>query len=81
MKASPVLLFYRGEFLALNMKKERIVKDEILSAVREEGLSNLWDVEAVILEANGALVCLKKSARRPVIEENLTYPVPASAMH
>jgi uncharacterized membrane protein YcaP (DUF421 family) len=61
IKANPTLLFYQGQHLEHQMKVERITKEEILSAVREQGIISLDDVEAVVLETEGNLSILKKS--------------------
>lgn len=60
IKSEPSLLFYRGEFLQEQMRKERIVRDEILAAVRQQGVSDLMKVEAVVLETDGSLNIVKK---------------------
>lgn len=56
----PSLIFYKGEFLYDVMKKERITTEEILSAVRQEGISNLDEIAMIILETTGAIAIIKK---------------------
>ncbi len=55
INGEPSLLLHRGRFLHGEMKTQRITENEILSAVREEGLADLDQVEAVVLETNGSL--------------------------
>lgn len=50
----PSLLLYRGEFLASNLKRARITRDEVRAAVRAEGLAVLDQAEAVVLETDGS---------------------------
>jgi len=61
VKAEPALLLYRGEFLPGALKRERVVKDEVLAAVRGQGVENLADVEAVVLETQGELTVIRPS--------------------
>jgi uncharacterized membrane protein YcaP (DUF421 family) len=50
----PALLVYRGEFLRDAMKRERVAEDEILCAVRSSGISEVGQVQAVVLETDGS---------------------------
>lgn len=61
INASPRMLFYKGQFLEDNMRKEVITMKELFSVIRQEGVSNLEDVLAIIIEANGELSVVKKS--------------------
>jgi len=58
IKAEPTLVLHKGEALPAMLAKERVTKDEILSAVRERGFSELTDVGAVVLETDGSLSVL-----------------------
>ena len=59
--SQPILLYYNGEFLQGNLKKERVKKTEVLSAIRSENFSHLEDIEAVILESDGSFSIIQKS--------------------
>ncbi|MFN7138188.1 MAG: DUF421 domain-containing protein [Limisphaerales bacterium] len=61
VKSEPTLLFYAGKFLEEQLCKERVVQDEILAAVRSEGVGALDKVEAVVLETDGSFSVIKKS--------------------
>jgi uncharacterized membrane protein YcaP (DUF421 family) len=54
MNGEPTLVMRRGQFLRDAMQAQRLTESEILAAVREEGVADLADVEAVVLETNGA---------------------------
>jgi uncharacterized membrane protein YcaP (DUF421 family) len=56
----PTLLLYRGEVIEQNLKKERILLEEIYVAARSNGVSNLEEIDAVILETNGELTIIKE---------------------
>lgn len=60
--SQPTLLYYNGEFISKNLKKERIKKNEVLSTVRSKRFNTIKDVEAIILESNGSISIIKKSS-------------------
>lgn len=60
IKADPVLLFHKGEFLQDAMMKARVSEDEILSALREDGISTFSQVDVVVLETNGKISAIPK---------------------
>ncbi len=59
--AEPVLLFYQGSFLRDQMRRSRVVEDEVRSVTREQGLASLDDVEAVVLESDGTFSVVQRS--------------------
>lgn len=66
IKSEPTLLFHRGTFLHQAMRRERVVEDEIRAAVRAQGVSDLSQIEAVVLETDGSFTVLK-SKGTPVV--------------
>ncbi|MGE4221458.1 MAG: DUF421 domain-containing protein [Alphaproteobacteria bacterium] len=54
VKAEPSLLFFRGRFLPEMLRKERVTEDEILAAIRAQGIGSLTAAEAVVLETDGS---------------------------
>ena len=59
IKSEPSLLFFRGQFLEQTMRRQRVVQDEVLSAIRSAGISSLSDAEAVVLETDGSFTVVK----------------------
>ncbi|WP_053363137.1 YetF domain-containing protein [Bacillus sp. FJAT-27251] len=59
IKSNPTVLFLDGEYIKKNMDKERVKKQEILQAVRSQGLASMQQVKAVILETDGSLSVIK----------------------
>lgn len=53
VKSEPKMLVYRGEYLSRAMLNERVNEEEILAALRSQGVSRLEDVKAVVLETDG----------------------------
>lgn len=58
VKASPRLLYYRGEFNDETMRRERLTREEVLASVRTQGYTSMDEVSAVVLETNADLSIL-----------------------
>lgn len=56
--AQPSLLLYKGELIEAALRKERILKEEILTAARKKGIASLQEIDMVILETTGELTIL-----------------------
>jgi uncharacterized membrane protein YcaP (DUF421 family) len=57
----PSLLLFRGQFLTSAMRRARVTRDEICSAVRASGCGSLQAVEAVVLETDGSFSVVAES--------------------
>lgn len=62
VKGRPQLLFYRGAFLDREMRQERVDREEVLAAIRAQGIADLDGVEAVVLETDGSFTALERSS-------------------
>ncbi|MEP1087029.1 MULTISPECIES: DUF421 domain-containing protein [Bacteroidota] len=51
--SKPTIVFYAGQFLDAEMKKERLSRTELLNAGRLQGYSNLDDIYLIVLETTG----------------------------
>lgn len=58
----PLMLLYRGEFIATSMQKARVTQDEVQSAIRGSGIADVTAVEAVVLETDGSMSVIKPHA-------------------
>jgi uncharacterized membrane protein YcaP (DUF421 family) len=58
VNGEPALVFHHGQFLRDAMGAQRVTEDEVLAAMREEGVADLDEVEAVVLETNGVFSVL-----------------------
>ena len=61
VKAEPTLLVHCGRFLRRTMKRERVTEEEILAALRGQGIAAVEDVEAVVLETDSSFSVLRSS--------------------
>jgi uncharacterized membrane protein YcaP (DUF421 family) len=62
VKSEPRLLLHEGVLLPDAMKTERVTEDELLAALRAQGLGRLDDAAAVVMETDGSLSVIPKQA-------------------
>jgi uncharacterized membrane protein YcaP (DUF421 family) len=60
----PIPLVENGQMVARNMRREMITKEELLSQIREQGLSGLDEVKSACLEGNGQISVIKRNGKR-----------------
>jgi uncharacterized membrane protein YcaP (DUF421 family) len=63
VKSEPVLLLHQGRFLESALRRERVAEVEVHAAVRNEGIANIEDVEAVVLETDGTFSVIPKAGQ------------------
>ncbi|MEP6539181.1 MAG: YetF domain-containing protein [Bryobacteraceae bacterium] len=61
VKADPRLLVWQGVFLESGMRDERVNRDEVLAAIRAQGIARLEKVGAVVLETDGSMTVTEGS--------------------
>lgn len=64
VKASPTLLYYRGDILEDALRSERLTVDEVYAAMRDSGIASVSSVSAVVLESDGSLSVLEGSTEQ-----------------
>ena len=65
IKSEPTLLVHRGAFLDTALRKQRVTREEILSVLRNEGVTAVAEAAAVVLETDGSFSVLKNQAAEP----------------
>ena len=65
VKSEPTMLLYHGQFLEDALRRERVAKEEVRSAIRSQGIAALDAVEAVVLETDGTFSVVHRSDRAP----------------
>ncbi|KAA5547833.1 DUF421 domain-containing protein [Adhaeribacter rhizoryzae] len=63
IKSEPRLMFYQGEFKSKAMQEERVKKEELLQAARNQGILSLEQIEAIVLETNGQFSIIKTASQ------------------
>ena len=61
VKARPTLLVHDGEFIEASMRRERITRGEVLSALRVSGLTEVSQAKWVILEPDASMSVIPMS--------------------
>jgi uncharacterized membrane protein YcaP (DUF421 family) len=61
VKTEPNLLAHEGELLHRAMRRARVTAEEVRSAVRQQGLGDLAQVQAVVLETDGSFAVIPKA--------------------
>lgn len=61
VQATPTLLVHRGVFQTSALRTERVTQQEVMAAVRENGLPNIQAAEAVVLETDASLSVIPAS--------------------
>lgn len=60
IKAEPALLLYEGQFRHSVLKKERVSEGEVLAAIRNQGMGDMTQIGAVVLETDGSFSVIKE---------------------
>jgi uncharacterized membrane protein YcaP (DUF421 family) len=55
INGEPTRLFTDGRYLHNAMRRERVTEEEVRAAIREQGVTRVEDVDAVVLENDGSL--------------------------
>lgn len=75
VKGQPSLLYYRGAYLQDAMKMARISFEEVRFAARDQGISDMADVGAIVLETDGTFSVMPKlQMPAPSALEDVTIP-------
>ena len=76
VSSQPVMLLYKGEVLKNVMKKERIIMDDLYAAIRQKGLAELNEVDAIVLETTGDITVISSTSGSPstVLGNVKNYP-------
>jgi uncharacterized membrane protein YcaP (DUF421 family) len=63
INGAPTLLLSHGKFISHALRKERVTEEEVRAAIRDEGVTRVEDVDAVVLENDGTLTVAWKSKK------------------
>ncbi|MBD2750737.1 DUF421 domain-containing protein [Microvirga sp. BT688] len=59
VKSEPTLIMHQGEFLDGAMRAQRMTRDEVMAALRSNGVMDASQVAAVVLETDGTIAVIK----------------------
>jgi uncharacterized membrane protein YcaP (DUF421 family) len=80
VKAEPSLLLLKGQFRQDMLKRERVSKGEILSAIRSQGIGDITQVDAVILETDGSFSVIQNLNNASALHDVKSFERDASFM-
>lgn len=72
----PSIIIYNGRVLEKELRKLRFSLADLGEQLRISGCDGIAEVQVAVLETNGQLSIIKKSALRPVTVEDLQLDVP-----
>ena len=79
INGTPTILMNDGKLYRKNLKKSKLDLSEFMLLCREQGYFDLNEIQMALLEHNGKLSILPKSANRPATPEDLK--ITAKATH
>ena len=59
VKSEPTLIMHQGEFLDGAMRAQRMTRDEVMAALRSNGMMDASQAAAVVLETDGTIAVIK----------------------
>lgn len=62
LEATPTLLIHNGQILHENLRRERVTLDDLLAALRRSGVVEAAKVRYAVLEENGAISVVPRTA-------------------
>lgn len=64
VKSTPTLLASDGRYLEAAMRAQRVSREEVDAALRQQGLASIEDAACVVLETDGSLSVVSNGGRR-----------------
>jgi len=66
VKSEPTLILRQGQFLDGAMRAQRITREEVMAALRSNGVTDATEAAAVVLETDGSLTVIQTAGRESV---------------
>jgi uncharacterized membrane protein YcaP (DUF421 family) len=65
LEATPTILVHNGKVLHQNLARERVTMDDLLAALRRNGVSDVAHVRIAMLEENGGISVIPHTGQPP----------------
>jgi len=62
IEGAPTLLVHNGRVIEANMRREMLTRDELMAALRRQGILSVDEVRVALLEETGAITALKRES-------------------
>ncbi len=60
IEGSPTLLIHNGKVIEKNLRRELLTRDELMGALRRQGILTIDEVRVAVLEETGAITAVKR---------------------
>lgn len=60
VEGAPTLLVHNGKVIEENMRRELLTRDELMAALRRQGILSIDEVRVALLEETGAITAVKR---------------------
>ena len=71
MYGKPIVLVYKGKVDQKEMARARVSVDDLIEAMRTNGIMKLSDIDYAILETNGNVSIIAKAEKQPLTPEDM----------
>jgi uncharacterized membrane protein YcaP (DUF421 family) len=71
VKSEPTLVVHQGRFLDGALRAQRITREEVMAALRSNGVADAAEIAAVVLETDGSIAVIRSAdqdAVKPTLE-------------
>ena len=73
---SPSVLVEKGKINQKEMRRQRLNISDLMESIRNSGVATISEIEYLIVETNGKVSAIQKSAKSPATPEDLNLIVP-----
>lgn len=70
LNRSPLALVSNGRLLRVNMERELLTQDELMSMLRKQGVQRLDEVKVAFMEPDGGISVITRNSKQPKVESN-----------
>ena len=60
IEGAPTLLIHNGKVMERNLRRELLTRDELMAALRRQGILSMEEVHVALLEETGAITAVKR---------------------
>ncbi len=64
IEGAPTLLIHSGKVIDANLRHELLTRDELMAALRRQGILSVDEVRVALLEETGAITAVRREAKR-----------------
>ena len=64
IEGAPTLLIHNGKVIEANLRRELLTRDELMAALRRQGILSVDEVRVALLEETGAITAVRREPKR-----------------